>query len=569
MKSLSSVSKALAASLGILMLSLGAAAWAVVQGTLSQVAFAAAMALLAATAATLLTRATASIDKAVGVLADAAEGRLKSRAMDIRGRGNIGRMLANINRLLDQIEAFAKETDAAMKATGERRFHRRILSRGLHGEFARYADSVNATLAQMDGTGRQVRIFEERMLQNAVAITVTVNEGAIANARVVGSIHAAAAEAQEMLTATEGLLSGIREISGSSEAAAGYSAEAHAQTDDARNVVAAAMSEFAAIERAVTGAAERVAGLSQASEAIAEILSSIEDIASQTNLLALNATIEAARAGEAGKGFAVVANEVKSLSNQTAKATEDIALRIANLRQEMTAIGITMRQGTEAMAKGREVMESMGARMEAVGGMVADTAARMTDMARILVQQSAAAGQISGGAQKVSNQTRLNAEAIEASSKALFGLEAEMASLLAVLADRDIPNKIIILGKSDHILWKKRLYDMVTGQAELTVEGMLDERGCRLGRWYYGPASMLFRDHPAYRDLEEPHRAVHRNGIEAVRSFNQGRIADAMRQVELVEEASDRVLACLDRLLAETGKGTAAPASGQLTAKLA
>ena len=89
---------------------------------------------------------------------------------------------------------------------------------------------------------------------------------------------------------------------------------------------------------------EKVQGLAEAAQKIGEVVNLINDIASQTNLLALNATIEAARAGEAGKGFAVVASEVKSLANQTAKATEEIAAQIGAI-QSATADAVSAIQG--------------------------------------------------------------------------------------------------------------------------------------------------------------------------------------------------------------------------------
>ncbi|HEY2134621.1 MAG TPA: methyl-accepting chemotaxis protein [Xanthobacteraceae bacterium] len=80
--------------------------------------------------------------------------------------------------------------------------------------------------------------------------------------------------------------------------------------------------------------------LAETAERIGNVLKLIEDVAAQTNLLALNATIEAARAGEAGKGFAVVAAEVKSLANQTAKATDQIRSQITGIQAEtQTAAG--------------------------------------------------------------------------------------------------------------------------------------------------------------------------------------------------------------------------------------
>jgi methyl-accepting chemotaxis protein len=96
--------------------------------------------------------------------------------------------------------------------------------------------------------------------------------------------------------------------------------------------------DSAVVVRDAVATAERtsltVAKLGQSSKEIGKVIKVITSIAEQTNLLALNATIEAARAGETGKGFAVVANEVKELAKETARATEEISLRIESIQND-------------------------------------------------------------------------------------------------------------------------------------------------------------------------------------------------------------------------------------------
>lgn len=118
------------------------------------------------------------------------------------------------------------------------------------------------------------------------------------------------------------------------------------------------------IEKANT----HISTLSQSAKQIGGVVKTITDIAEQTNLLALNATIEAARAGTAGRGFSVVAQEVKSLANQTAKATAEIGMQITQVetatRDSVGAINeifATIRRASEISSSTAETLEQQDA----------------------------------------------------------------------------------------------------------------------------------------------------------------------------------------------------------------
>ncbi len=135
------------------------------------------------------------------------------------------------------------------------------------------------------------------------------------------------------------------------------------QTDHADETVRAAASY-------VRSTRQDVASLAEAADKVRAVLDFIEEIAARTNLLALNATIEAARAGAAGRGFAVVAGEVKTLAEQTQKATRDIAATLSDIRQ---AAATTF----EAVARIQDTMTTI----EETSGAIASVVNRQADIA--------------------------------------------------------------------------------------------------------------------------------------------------------------------------------------------
>ncbi|MBB3455533.1 methyl-accepting chemotaxis protein [Rhizobium sp. BK313] len=332
------------------------------------------------------------------VVAAAASGDFSRRIDKDYGDVNLNRFAGNINELLVSVDTGVGEVRRVIASLADGDLTQTMRGE-FQGAFAELQQNVNATLATLKSTMREVRETTGSINSNTYELR-----------------HAS----DDLSKRTEQQAAALEETSAALDQITAVVQSSTERAQEASVMVTEAKENAARSGTVVRNAVDAMGRIEQASGEISQIIGVIDEIAFQTNLLALNAGVEAARAGEAGKGFAVVAQEVRELAQRSATAAKDIKALISKSGDQVQ-VGVKLVQATG------EALASIEARVLKINDHIHSIATAAREQATGLTEVNKAVNQMD-------EVTQRNAAMVEETSAATHRLSAEADGLVRLVA---------------------------------------------------------------------------------------------------------------------------------------
>ncbi|PHK95284.1 methyl-accepting chemotaxis protein [Pseudoroseomonas rhizosphaerae] len=295
-------------------------------------------------------------------------------------------------------------------------------------ELGRLGGTLNAMVDGLRQLARQSREATENLNAAAAEIRASTQEQAASVEEQLAAVQETAATVDEITH------SGVQIGKRAQEVIA--SAQATAQTSSAGlRAVDETVRAMDAIREQAEAVATNIVALSEKTQAIGEIIATVNDISERSHLLALNAAIEAAAAGEQGRSFAIVAAEMKTLADQAKEATSQVRSILGDIQRGINASVMLTEEAVKRVATGRERTDTTQSTITEISGRIQESVHTFQQIVASTNQQQLGIEQVMSALQNIRQASQQTAAGTRQLDTAAANL-SQLSQQLVALADR-------------------------------------------------------------------------------------------------------------------------------------
>ena len=347
--------------------------------------------------------------------------------IDYNSADEVGTLAAALRELLHYLRGLAQATERI----GHNDLSVQIRPRSEHDMLSRHVLHLQETLRTKQSS---LQSGSDSLADSLKQMARSVTQLSTSSAETSTSITESATTVEQVRQSAQLSVLKAKEVATHSQQAAVISQSGEQSVEEARRGILEMRAHVESI-------AESVATLDEQSQAIGDIIMSVNDLAEQSHVLAVNAAIEAAKAGESGRGFGVVAQEVKTLAEESQKATTQVYAILHDVQQAVAAAMEATQQGTASVEIGVKKSIGAGELLRILSQNIAETGQAVTQIATNSEQQLIGVDQMVLAVDHIKSAAGLHVNGLEQIEQAIQNVQAvgqSFQNLLTQLVDSPV-----------------------------------------------------------------------------------------------------------------------------------